>query len=86
MFSSLVVTLLLNTLILSVESQKGIITIQWCTVESHKGTIIVQSLYDSSLLVLNEKSLNSINALLVLSPRYFEWKKSNHCISWEDYN
>ena len=36
---------LLKSQSLSVESQKGIITIQWCFVEKQKGVIAVQSLW-----------------------------------------
>ena len=52
------------------ESQKGIITIQRCSVANQKGNIAVQSLWrigDSALLVLNGTLLNSVNALLVLN-------------------
>ena len=49
-----------------VESQNGIITIHWCSFENQKGAIAV--VYGvSAFLVLNGTSLNSINALLVLS-------------------
>ena len=52
------------------ESQKGIRGIWSCSTENHKGTIWVlpYKLYGvSALLVLNGTSLNSNNALLVLS-------------------
>ena len=67
------------------ESQKGIITIQWCSIENQKGAIAVQTLWwyytllvlngtswncDNALLVLNGTSWNCDNALLVLSGRY----------------
>ena len=52
----------------SVESQKGIITIQWCYIENQKSAITIQILWlSSAILVLKETSLSSINALLVLS-------------------
>ena len=54
--------------IASVESQKGIITIQRCPVENQKGAITVYG--NSTLLVLNGTLLNSTNAILVLSRRF----------------
>ena len=52
-----------DMLISSVESQKGVNSVQWCSVENQKGT--VQSLDgDGALLIFNITSLN--NALLLL--------------------
>ena len=54
----------------SVESQKGVNTIQHCSVENQKGASAVQSLWEigsSALLVLNRTPLNSVSALLALS-------------------
>ena len=56
-----------DMLISSVESQKGINSVQWCSVENQKGT--VQSLDgDGALLIFNITSLN--NALLLLSRQF----------------
>ena len=55
----------------SVESQKGVITVQRCSIENQKGTIAVYKVYgNSTLLVLNGTSLICNNALLVLNWRY----------------
>ena len=55
----------------SVESQKGIIIIQGCSVENQKGAIALHTIYRYSvLLALNGTSLNSDNdqnALLSLN-------------------
>ena len=59
-----------HTDIWSVESQKVVINIQRCSVDNQKGGIAVQGHCDSALLVLNGTSLNSDNALLVLSRLY----------------
>ena len=51
----------------SIESEKGVITIQQCTVENRNGTIAVQILDgDSALLVLNGTLFNNHNAFLTL--------------------
>ena len=50
----------------SVESQKGIITIQRYSFENKKGDIAVQIQSDSALMVLKGTSLNSDNAPLVV--------------------
>ena len=51
-----------------IESQKGIITIQQCSIENLEGQLSLYKVYgDSALLVLIGISLYSINALLVLS-------------------
>ena len=52
----------------SVESQKGVIADQRCSVENQKGAIVIYS--DSALLVLNGTSLSCNNALLALNWRY----------------
>ena len=52
----------------SFESQKGTNTAQWCSIENQKGAIAIYKVYgNSTFLVLNGTSLNSANALLVLS-------------------
>ena len=53
------ITLLLP--ILSVESQKGIITIQGCSVESLRALLLYKVYGNRALLVLNGTSLNGIN-------------------------
>ena len=40
-----VISIELDTVSLSVESQKGVITVQQCSVENQKGAITVQSVY-----------------------------------------
>ena len=51
-----------------VESQKGAITIQRCSVENHLRVLSPITLYsDSTLLVLNGISLNIDSALLALN-------------------
>ena len=56
---------------MSVEYQKGIITIQRCSVESQMGAITVQSLHgNGALLLLNGTLLKSVNTPLVLSQQY----------------
>ena len=52
----------------SVESQKGVIADQRCSVENQKGAIAIDFKYsDNALLVLNGTSLNCNNALLALN-------------------
>ena len=65
----------------SVESQKGLITIQQCSIENQKGAVTVQVYGDSALLVLNGILLNRDNALLALIPRYYI-HCSSKCMLW----
>ena len=65
-------TLYMHTCISSVESQKGVIAAQWCSVENQKGTIALQSLWHSTLLVLNGTSLNSDSACLALNWQFLQ--------------
>ena len=59
------------TCISSVESQKGIIADQRCSVENQKGAILPYTLYsNSTLLDLNGTSFSCNNALLALNWRY----------------
>ena len=57
----------------SVESQKGAITIQRCSIENQKGAIGINIVgyNDYTLLVFNETSLNIDSALLALNLRYY---------------
>ena len=71
----------------NVESQKGIITIPRCFIENQKSDIPLYKVYgDSALLVFNGTSLNSVNALLVLSQSIEHYivacSKCIHINSW----
>ena len=58
----------------SVESQKGAINIQRCSVENHKGSILLYNVYiDSALLVLNGNlQMNIDSALLALNWQHID--------------
>ena len=51
----------------SVESHKGVIEIQTCSLENYKGAIAVQSLWRCALLVVSGTSFNCSNALQALN-------------------
>ena len=61
----------IKSIILSIESQKGINDVQWCSLENQKGIITVpyKDCGHSFRLVLKGTYLNGINALLALSRR-----------------
>ena len=62
-----------------IETQKGVITIQRCSVENQKG-VVVQTLWRQRTSGSLRKLLNSINALLVLSRRYIIVKCEFHVL------
>ena len=68
----------------SVHSQKGLNTVQ-ISIENQKGKVSMYTIYgNSGLLVLNGTSLNSINALLALSRRYYTLPSvALGAISWQ---
>ena len=54
--------------------QKGVITIQQCSIQNQKGAITMDLYSNSALLVLKRTSLNSDNALLAFNWWYKLWR------------
>ena len=69
--------------ILSVESQKGHITIQRCSFENQKGAIDIDIVQHSTPLVLNRTPLNNDSTLLALNWRYPNLKSLQCPWNWK---
>ena len=63
----------------SAESQKGVMAIQWCSLENQKGVIAVQSLYGVTALVVLSHTVLLVHVINILwvSTNYFRgpWTK-----------